>query len=155
MRTVLALIGIAAILLYLRIPQRIDWESLRGFKGADGVQQFMEPITDDFNGVPQSAPTSASSSGKQKLANFDQHWMKNQCNPTTIQSGRRMVKEEYQRHLVAKDMGSPSMLKNPYCIHADGSKVFIPDWLVNEGFRLKVKVGEPDVIEKPPLSRHI
>jgi hypothetical protein len=122
MQRLLALIGIAAILLYLRIPQRIDWEALRGFKGADETYRRVEPLLREFNPKatrPNSEPIQPTGP--------DQSWMQSQCNPATIRPHTRMSKEEYRQHLTAKDLRGTDPLKSevpPYCIHADGSQVF-------------------------------
>lgn len=53
----LALVGIGAMVLYLRIPQRVDWQSLRGFKGADQVeQQAQQLLGSGAPSEPQSGP---------------------------------------------------------------------------------------------------
>jgi hypothetical protein len=145
MMRILALVGIAAIVLYFQIPQRINWNELRGFKGADAVEKAAQPLTESLK--PRKEENLLSKDEKPK----DEPWMRKACRQSTIASGSRLTQADYNRHLSARDLQADDPLLNgtitPFCIHQDGSKVFIPDWLVERKYRLKLS-DERDEVEK-------
>ncbi|KAM3099315.1 hypothetical protein ACKFKF_15290 [Phormidesmis sp. 146-12] len=145
MMRILALVGIAAIVLYFQIPQRINWSELRGFKGADVVEKAAQPLTESLK--PREEEKSPLKDEKLK----DETWMRKDCRQGTIASGSRLTQAEYNRHLSARDLQADDPLLNgtiaPFCTHQDGSKVFIPDWLVKRKYRLKLS-DRGDEVEK-------
>ena len=149
MTRVLALIGIVALLLYFQIPQRINWDELRGFKGADGVEKAAAPLLDGLQPKPseKSLPSDKKSAGEP-----DAPWMRTGCRPDTITNGARLSKADYQRHLSSADLKASDPLQEgsvqPFCIHQDTSKVFIPDWLIQRTYRLKLTAKGGDVVEQ-------
>jgi hypothetical protein len=128
MTRVLALIGIVALLLYFQIPQRINWDELRGFKGADGVEKVAAPLLDDLKPKAGESPLP---SDKKSTGERDADWMRAGCRPETISSGARLSKPDYQRHLSSSDLKANDPLQDgsikPFCIHQDAARVFIPD----------------------------
>lgn len=135
MTRVLALVGIVALLLYFRIPQRINWDELRGFKGADRVEDAAKPFLDGLK--PEEKPLSGG-----KKPEDDAPWMRSSCQLNSIRSGARLTKADYNRHRSASDLNADDPLQDdtvkPFCVHQDGAKVFIPAWLVDQRYRLKV-----------------
>jgi hypothetical protein len=149
MTRVLALIGIVALLLYFQIPQRINWDELRGFKGADGVEKAAEPLIGGLQPQPgeKPLPKDQKSAGEQ-----DASWMLTGCRPDTLTHGARLSKADYNRHLSSTDLNGSDPLQDgtvkPFCIHQDASKVFIPDWLIPRTYRLKLTARGEDVVEQ-------
>ncbi len=147
MTRILALIGILALLLYFRIPQRINWNELRGFKGADSVEDAAKPFLDGLK--PEGEKPLP---GGKRDAPKDEGWMQTGCRKGTIVSGIRLSKPDYNRHLSASDLNADSPLQNgtvkPFCTHQDGAKVFIPDWLIDRKYRLKLTFSGADQVEQ-------
>lgn len=148
MTRVLALIGIVALLLFFRIPQRINWDELRGFKGANEVEQAAKPFLDELtpkgeNPLPR---------GDQSKASQDADWMRSGCQTDTIASGARLTQADYHRHRSSHDLNATDPLQNgtlkPFCIHRDASRVFIPDWLIDRQYRLKLTPKGTDIVER-------
>jgi hypothetical protein len=144
MTRVLALVGIVAILLWLRIPQRINWDELRGFKGADQLEQQLDPLRREFT------PASPSPTKPATKPTSEPAWMKVGCRSRTVRPNLRLSRSQYQQHLFSDDVGSRSNLAQgiipPYCLHENGDKVFIPDWLVDRRYRLRISdTGEEQV----------
>jgi hypothetical protein len=149
MTRVLALIGIAALLLYFQIPQRINWDELRGFKGADGVEKAAAPLLDDLKPKEREKTLPGD---KKSAGELDADWMRTGCRPETITSGARLSKADYHRHLSSADLKASDPLQDgsiqPFCIHQDASRVFIPDWLIPRTYRLKLTAKGVDVVEQ-------
>ena len=149
MTRVLALIGIVALLLYFQIPQRINWDELRGFKGADGVEKAAAPLLDGLQPKPGEKSLS---SDKKSAGEADAPWMRAGCRPDTITNGARLSKADYQRHLSSADLKASDPLQDgsvkPFCFYQDAAKVFIPDWLIQRSYRLKITQKGADVVEQ-------
>lgn len=143
MTRVLALIGIVALLLYFRIPQRIDWNELRGFKGANRIEDAAKPFLDGLK--PEEKPGS-------KKQESDAPWMRSGCQQNSIRSGARLTKADYNRHRSASDLNANDPLQDgtvkPFCLHQDGSRVFIPAWLMDRKYRLKLTQKGEDIVER-------
>lgn len=148
MTRVLAVIGIVALLLYFRIPQRMNWDELRGFKGADRVEDAAKPFVDGLK--PGSGEKPLPGGGKDK--NRDESWMKQGCQKGSITGDARLTKADYNRYLSSRDLNADDPLQNgavkPFCLHQDGAKVFIPDWLIERRYRLKITLAGEDVVEQ-------
>ena len=152
MTRVLALIGIVAILLFFRIPQRLNWNELRSFKGAEEVEKAAKPFTDGLNPKEESKPLPKDESSDPPQKPKDETWMRTGCQTETIRAGARLSKADYNRHLAASDLHTRSPLLEgsvkPFCIHQDTTKVFIPEWLINRQYRMKVTADGEDRVEQ-------
>jgi hypothetical protein len=148
MTRVLAVIGILALLLYFRIPQRIPWDELRGFKGADSVEKTAQPLLDDLKPKQEDKALPADETSSEK----DAPWMRSQCQSHTITKGARLSKPDYNRHLSSRDLQGSDPLQDgtikPFCLLQDRTKVFIPDWLIDRKYRLKLTPKGEDVVEQ-------
>lgn len=147
MTRILAVVGILALLLYFRIPQRIPWDELRGFKGADSVEKAAQPLLDDLKPTEKPLPTDKKSSQQD-----DKPWMRSQCQSHTITKDARLSKADYNRHLSSRDLQGSDPLQDgtikPFCLLQDRTKVFIPDWLIDRKYRLKLTPKGEDFVEQ-------
>ncbi len=147
MSRVLALIGIVALMLFFRIPQRIPWDELRGFKGAADVEKAAQPLMEEL--MPKQSENALPKDPQPGMQ--DAAWMRSQCNKL-LSSVARLSKADYQRHLSASDLKASDPLQDgtiqPFCIHEDASRVFIPDWLKERRYRLRLTQQGEDIVEQ-------